>query len=85
MGNGKSIYMEEMTKRVYKIVANQFEVKPKEIQPNTHFKHDLGADSMDLIMIVVEVENTYGFTIPDEELPKMLTPSMIIDAIQRFI
>lgn len=77
--------MEKIFQRIRNIVAGQFEIKPEQVEQNTHFKYDLGADSMDLIMIIVEVENIFGFTIPTEDLPKILTPSSLVNVVQRSI
>ena len=51
------------------------------IGESTRFKEDLEADSLDLVELVVELEDSYGVRIPDEEAVKILTVGQAADFV----
>ena len=59
--------------RVIAIVAEQLNVSPESITEETSFVNDLGADSLDTVELVMEFEDEFDLTIPDEEAEKILT------------
>jgi acyl carrier protein len=62
-------------------LANELEVEPGRIQEDTRFREDLEADSLDLLELTVELEDTYGIRIPDEEAAKILTVGQAADFV----
>ena len=54
---------------------------PGRIDEVTRFKEDLEADSLDLVELVVELEDSYGVRIPDEEAAKILTVGQAADFV----
>jgi acyl carrier protein len=46
---------------------------PDEIRDDTHMVKDLGADSLDLLEVMMAVENTFQIKIPDKEFPQLMT------------
>ena len=62
-----------LQERVIAIVAEQMNVSPESITPQTSFVNDLGADSLDTVELVMEFEDEFDLTIPDEEAEKILT------------
>ena len=54
---------------------------PDRIGETTRFKEDLEADSLDLVELVVELEDSYGVRIPDEEAAKILTVGQAADFV----
>ncbi len=76
-------FMEKMHTEIINIVAMQFELKPETVSMETHLELDLGADSIDLIMLVIEFENTYGVSIPVEELSFIYSPQRVVEIIKK--
>ena len=64
---------EEVLERIRAHLSAELEIDPERIQPATRFKEDLEADSLDLVELVMELEDTYGIKIPDDEAARLLT------------
>jgi acyl carrier protein len=71
----------EIEAKVKKIVAEQMGVAEAEITPETSFVNDLNADSLDTVELVMEFEDEFEMSIPDEEAEKIQTVGMAIDYI----
>jgi acyl carrier protein len=59
--------------RVKAIIVKQLGIKEEEIAPEKSFVDDLGADSLDIIDLVMALEDEFGFEIPDDEAEKLRT------------
>ncbi len=68
--------------RVIEIVSEQMGVAKDQITRDTSFVNDLGADSLDTVELVMEFEEEFDITIPDEEAEKIQTVGQAIDYIQ---
>ena len=64
----KKTDMETMYERVREILAKQLRVDPARVVPQARIKKDLGADSLDILQLLMRIEDRYGITIPDEAL-----------------
>ena len=73
--------MSSVEERVKKIVAEQMGVAEAEITRDTSFVNDLNADSLDTVELVMEFEDEFEMSIPDEEAEKIQTVGMAIDYI----
>jgi acyl carrier protein len=62
-----------MEEKVKKIVAEKLSVEPDEVVPEASFVDDLGADSLDLVELIMAMEETFDIEIPDEEAEKIQT------------
>ena len=71
----------EVEAKVKKIVAEQMGVKEEEISRETSFVNDLNADSLDTVELVMEFEDEFELSIPDEEAEKIQTVGQAIDHI----
>ena len=60
------------------IIAEQLNVNEAEIKPETKFKDDLGADSLDLFEMVMALEEEFGIEIPSEDLENIVTVNDIM-------
>jgi len=59
--------------RVIDIVAEQLGADKEKISADTHFVNDLGADSLDTVELVMELEEEFDINIPDEAAEKIQT------------
>jgi acyl carrier protein len=68
--------------RVKKVVVEQLEVDEKEVTPDASFVDDLGADSLDVVELVMGLEEEFDIEIPDESAEKITTVQQAIDYIE---
>ena len=68
--------------RVKKIVCDQMGTTPDKITPDTSFINDLGADSLDTVELVMEFEDEFEISIPDEDAEKIQSVGAAITYIQ---
>ena len=59
--------------KVKEIIAKELEVDVKQLQPEAKFIEDLGADSLDIVELVMALEEEFGLDIPDEDADKLKT------------
>ncbi|MFL5802839.1 MAG: acyl carrier protein [Roseiflexaceae bacterium] len=71
----------EMVERLKKIVAEQLGVEESLIVPSARFTDDLGADSLDLVEMIMSLEEEFGLEIPDEDAEKIGAVQDAIDYI----
>jgi acyl carrier protein len=68
--------------RVVEIVAEQMGVDKAQITRETSFVNDLGADSLDTVELVMEFEDEFDLTIPDEDAEKIQSVGRAIDYVE---
>ena len=71
--------------KVIEIVSEQMGVDKGEITPETSFINDLNADSLDTVELVMEFEDEFDMSIPDEEAEKIQTVGAAIDYITKIM
>ena len=74
---------EEIKDKVIKIVSEQMGVEKTEIKMDTSFVNDLNADSLDTVELVMEFEDEFELSIPDEEAEKIQTVGAAVDYITK--
>ena len=67
--------------KVKKIVAEKLSVDLTEVVPEASFVDDLGADSLDLVELIMSMEEEFDIDISDEEAEKLVTVKAVIDYI----
>lgn len=72
----------ELRERVVEIVAEQLQVDKKEVLPQKSFIDDLKADSLDIVELVMEFEERFKISIPDEDYDKIKTVQDAINYIK---
>ena len=73
---------DDIQEKVTEIVAEQMGVDKSEITRETSFVNDLNADSLDTVELVMEFEDEFELSIPDEEAEKIQTVGQAIDYIR---
>lgn len=67
--------------QVKKIVSDKLGVPEEKIEENSSFVNDLGADSLDVVEFVMEVEKQFNISIPDEDATKLETVGKAVEYI----
>lgn len=76
-----SVAVEEVSRKVKKVIAEQLGKPEEEIQEQASFLADLGADSLDIVEMVMTLEEEFDTEISDEEAEKIQTVQQAIDYI----
>ena len=71
-----------MLEKMSEMIAEQLNCDEGEINVDTSFKDDLGADSLDLFELVMALEDEYSVEIPAEELQELTTVGAVIDYLK---
>ncbi len=72
-GNALSTEESSIEERVKEIIIKQMGVNKDQVMPETSFINDLGADSLDTVELVMELEDAFDINIPDEDAEKIQT------------
>ena len=75
--------MASVEERVKQIIVEQLGVDEGEVTPTASFVDDLGADSLDIVELVMAFEEGFGIEIPDEEAEKIRTVKDATEYIQK--
>lgn len=72
---------ERVRAEVVEIISNRLGVSKEQITDQTTFQEDLGADSLDVVELVMELEEKFKIQIPDEEAEKIKTVGAAVDYV----
>lgn len=75
----------DIFERVKSIVIEQLEIEAEKVVPNATFTDDLGADSLDIVELVMALEEEFDLEIPDEDAEKILTVQDVVDYIKNHV
>lgn len=67
-----------MFEEVRTILSRQLRVAPEKVTLDAQIKKDLGADSVDILQLLMRLEDNYGIVIPDQELTKFETVGDVV-------
>ena len=73
---------EEIAERIKNIIVEQLGVGLEEVTPEASFIEDLGADSLDIVELIMALEEEYDMEIPDEDAEKIQTVQDVINYVQ---
>ncbi len=65
--------MSEITNKVIAIIVDKLGVDESEVTPGASFTNDLGADSLDTVELIMELEKEFNVQIPDDQAEKIAT------------
>ena len=75
--------MASVQERVIELVAEQLGVNTDQVSRETSFVNDLGADSLDTVELVMELEEEFDINIPDDAAEKIQTVGQAIEFIEQ--
>ena len=75
--------METLYEKVQAILAKQLRVDPAIVTPEAQIKKDLGADSLDILQLLMRIEDQYGITIPDKALATFNTVGDVVTYLEQ--
>ena len=81
MGRFAVVTRDEVLARIREHLATELEVSEGEIAERTRFREDLDADSLDLYELVMELEDTYGISVSEEEAARIQTIGDAVDFV----
>ncbi|MFQ3587255.1 MAG: acyl carrier protein [Fimbriimonadaceae bacterium] len=73
--------MSDVLERVRKVTVEELNVKPEEVVESASFQEDLGADSLDVVELVMAFEDEFGIDIPDDEVSSIRTVGDAVEYI----
>jgi acyl carrier protein len=74
--------MGELEDKVIAIICEQLDVAEADVRPEVSFSEDLGADSLDLVELIMAMEEKFDISIPDDDAEKIVTVQDAINYIK---
>ncbi len=71
-----------MVEKVTKLLAEQLNIDAKTIKPTSRVVEDLGADSLDMIEMLMSLEDNFGISVPDDKVASLKTVNDIVAFIE---
>lgn len=71
-----------MFEKIKASIASQLSIDSEEIKMESSFMNDLGADSLDIVELIMALEEEYDIEIPDEDVEKMATVGDVVEYIK---
>ncbi len=68
--------------KIKKILADQFDVEEDSITAETNIQEDLGADSLDVVDLIMSLEDEFEFEVPDHEVENIRTVGALVQFVE---
>ena len=68
--------------KVKAILAEQFDVEEDKVTADTDLQEDLGADSLDVVELLMSIEDEFGVEVPDDEIENIKTVGSLVSYIE---
>ena len=72
-----------MFEKVKSVLVQQFELDPESITMDTNLIDDLGADSLDVVELIMSLEDEFGIAISDNDAAQLYTVGRIVDYLEK--
>ncbi len=72
-----------MFEKVQALLAEQLDISADKITPESEVVKDLGADSLDVVELLMQLEEEFGITLPDSEMENLKTVQDIVDMMEK--
>ena len=72
---------DEVFERIREVLAERLSVEETDITEEANFQEDLGADSLDLVEMIMELEDQFGIKIPDEDAQQIQTVGQAVEYV----
>jgi acyl carrier protein len=72
-----------LKEKVYRVIAEKLEIDSDEIVPGASFVDDLGADSLDLVELIMSMEEEFDIDIDDKDAEKLKTVQDVLDYLEK--
>ena len=81
-GRSRNLSKKTMYDKVVEIIARQLQIDTDMIDEHTKIMEDLGADSLDVVEMLMAMEDSFGITVPDEDIEELVTVSDIVEYVE---
>ena len=75
--------MSEIKQKVVDIIVDKLVVQASEVVPEASFTNDLGADSLDNVELIMEFENEFNISIPEDQAESIQTVGQAIQSLEK--
>jgi acyl carrier protein len=72
---------DEVFERIREVLAERLSVEESDVTEEANFQEDLGADSLDLVEMIMELEDQFGIKIPDEDAQQIQTVGQAVEYV----
>lgn len=76
---------QDIENKVAEILVDKLDVGREEVKSEADFREDLGGDSLDLVVVVMEIEKDFSISVSDEEVEQVNTVADICDMVEQYV